>query len=332
MNKRRFFMAIGLLAFALIAWANVDRVGEFSGYLRQARWYILIFIIVMQLVGYYCTAKFYQTFVRLFAKPPELAKLYKMGLALNFVNQAFPSGGVSALPYLDSQLKDVPKGKITLTHFVRYLFTYISFVAILLAGFLILMLTGNVSAITSRLTLLVVLAIIVLSAVAFMIMSNEAWLKRFVTWGAFTINRFWTGILRRKQPAITKQQEKFFVTEFRDGYRELQASHGNWLPPLLYLLGTNIAEILTVYVVFLSFGYFVNPGIVIAGYTLANIISVLGVFTGGIGVFEATMIASFAALGVPVAMATAVVVVYRVLNLVIFLPIGYFFYSKSLKT
>lgn len=330
MNKRRFFMLVGLGAFALIAWANYSRVGEFGTYFSQARWYILIFIVVMQLIGYYCTAKFYQKFTSLFATPPKFPQIYKMSLAINFVNQAFPSGGVSALPYLNSQLKDVPSGKITLTHFVRYLFTYISFVAILLVGFLILMLTGNVSAITSRLTLIVVLAIIALSIAAFVIMSNEAWMRRFVKWASATVNKFWKGILRKPKEAITKEQQNHFVEEFREGYGELQASHGNWLPPLLYLLGTNISEILTIYIVFLSFGFYVNPGIVIAGYTIANIVSVLGVFTGGVGVFEATMIASFAALGVPVAMATAVVIVYRVLNLVIFLPIGYFFYNKSL--
>jgi glycosyltransferase 2 family protein len=331
MNKRRFFMLVGLGAFALIVIANYGRVGEFGTYLGQARWYILIFIVVMQLFGYYCTAKFYQKFTSLFASPPELPRLYKMTLAINFVNQAFPSGGVSALPYLNSQLDGVPSGKITLTHFVRYLFTYISFIAILLVGFLILMLTGNVSSITSRLTLLVVLGIIALSIAAFMIMSNETWMKRFVSWASTSINAFWTGVLRKPKEIVSKEQQRYFVAEFREGYAELQASHGNWIQPLLYLLGTNIAEILTIYIVFLSFGYYVNPGIVIAGYTLANIVSVLGVFTGGIGVFEATMIASFAALKVPVAMATAVVIVYRVLNLVIFLPIGYFFYNKSLK-
>lgn len=331
MNKRRFFMLVGLGAFALIAWANYDRVGEFSTYFGQARWYILIFIVVMQLIGYYCTAKFYQKFTSLFANPPGFSHLYKMSLAINFVNQAFPSGGVSALPYLNSQLKEVPSGKITLTHFVRYLFTYISFVAILLVGFIILMLTGNVSAITSRLTLIVVLAIIALSVAAFLIMSNETWMRRFVRWASATANKFWKTILRKPNDLVTHQQQDHFIKEFREGYGELQASHGNWLPPLLYLLGTNISEILTIYIVFLSFGYFVNPGIVIAGYTIANIVSVLGVFTGGVGVFEATMIASFAALRVPVAMATAVVIVYRVLNLIIFLPIGYYYYHKSLR-
>ena len=331
MNKRRFFMLVGLGAFGLIALANFGRVGEFGSYLGQARWYILIFIIVMQLIGYYCTAKFYQKFTSLFASPPGFTQLYKMSLAINFVNQAFPSGGVSALPYLSSQLDGVPSGKITLTHFVRYLFTYISFIAILLVGFLILMLTGNVSAVTSRLTLLVVLGIISLSVAAFMIMSNEAWMRRFVKWASVSVNKFWKTIMRKPTDVVTKEQQNHFVGEFREGYVELQASHGNWLPPLLYLLGTNIAEILTIYIVFLSFGFYVNPGIVIAGYTLANIVSVLGVFTGGIGVFEATMIASFAALGVPVAMATAVVIVYRALNLLIFLPVGYFFYNRSLK-
>lgn len=323
-------MLLGLFAFAIIVLANFGRLDDFVANLRQARWYILIFIVAMQLLGYYCTAKFYELFTKLFATPPSFRKLYRMSLAVNFVNQAFPSGGVSALPYLNGQLDEVPSGKVTLTHFVRYLFTYISFTIILLLGFLILILTGNVSALASRLTLIVVSAIIAGSLAAFSIMSNQDWLNGVSNWGAAVANRFATTVLRRHKEVISKQQREHFVAEFHEGYGLLKESKGRWLKPLLYTLGTNVTEVATVYVVFLSFGQVINPGVVIAAYTLANVISVLGVITGGVGLFEATMIATFVALGIPVALATAVVIVYRVLNFVIFLPLGFYFYNRSL--
>lgn len=329
MNKRRFFMVVGLLAFALIVWANIGRVGEFSGYLRQARWYVLIFIVVMQLIGYYCMGRYYQLFTGLFAKKQSLRKFFNLSLALNFVNQAFPSGGVSSLTYLNAQMPELPSGKITLTHFMRFIFTYISFTAILLVGFVVLLLTGDVEAVTSRFTLLAVSALISLSVAALVIMSNEAWLKYVAQWSRGVVNQLARRVLRRKQEVITHEQLNRFVVEFHEGYEVLRSS-AHWQGPMLYLLGNNVTELATIYVVFLSFGQWVNPGIVIAGYALANAVSVLGIFTGGIGLFEATMIATFAALGVPLALSTAVVIVYRVLNLAIFLPVGFYFYNKSL--
>lgn len=331
MNKRRFFMLLGLVAFAVIVFANYHRVGEFSGYLRQARWYILVFIVVAQLVGYYCMARYYQLFTSLFGDKQPLKKFYSMSLAMNFVNQAFPSGGVSSLTYLNAQMPELPTSQITLTHFMRFVFTYISFTVILLAGFIILMLTGNVAAITSRFTLLIVSAIITISIAALAIMSNEAWLKAVAQWARGAVNQFAKRVLRRKKEVLSHEQLDRFVGEFHDGYDVLKGGRDRWLKPLLYLFGNNITELLTIYVVFLSFGKIVNPGIIIAGYALANVVSVLGVFTGGVGIFEATMIATFTALGVPLALATAVVIVYRVLNLAIFLPVGFIFYNKSLK-
>ena len=331
MNKRRFFMLLGLVAFSLIVYANVDRVGEFGGYLRQARWYILIFIVVAQLIGYYCLARFYQLFLGIFGPHRPLKKYFGMSLAMNFVNQAFPSGGVSSLSYLASQEPDVPNGKITLTHFMRYLFTYISFTIILLAGFVILMLTGNVAAITSRFTLLVVAGIVALSIAGLAVLSNEVWLKGVINWGRVTVNQFAKRVLRRKKEVITEQQLEGFVGEFHEGYTIIRSGREYWRKPLAYLFINNVTELITIYVVFLSFGQLVNPGVVIAGYALANVVSILGVFTGGVGVFEATMIATFTALGVPLTLSTAVVIVYRVLNLAIFLPVGFIFYNKSLK-
>lgn len=332
MNKRRLFMLLGLIAFAVLVLANFGRLDDFVGYLRQARWYVLIFIVVMQLVGYYCTARYYQVFTSLFAPKQDIKRLYKMSLALNFVNQAFPSGGASSLPYLSSQMPEVPKGKITLTVFVRYLFTYVSFTAILVAGFLILMLTGNVSALASRLTLIVVLSIIAGSVAAFTIMSNRSWLQAVTSWGLAVVNRFGKTVLRKKRDLVTVAQREKFLDEFSEGYQLLSERHEGRQWSLLWLLGTNLTEVATIYVVFASFGQLVNPGVVIAGYTLANIISVAGVITGGVGLFEATMIATFVALGVPAALATAVVIVYRVLNFAIFLPLGFYFYNRSLAS
>jgi uncharacterized membrane protein YbhN (UPF0104 family) len=88
--------------------------------------------------------------------------------------------------------------------------------------------------------------------------------------------------------------------------------------------------VVTIYVVFIGFGQWANPGSVVVGYTFAIIASMSALVVGGLGAYEAGMIGTFTALGMPFALAFAVVIVYRVLNLGIFLPLSFIYYRKHL--
>jgi uncharacterized protein (TIRG00374 family) len=89
-------------------------------------------------------------------------------------------------------------------------------------------------------------------------------------------------------------------------------------------------DLITIYIVFLSFGQIINPGIVIAGYVIALITSLASVITAGIGVYEAGMVATFVGLNIPFDIAFAVTIVYRIVSLWLFIPIGLIFYKKTL--
>ena len=99
---------------------------------------------------------------------------------------------------------------------------------------------------------------------------------------------------------------------------------------MAWSLAYNVAEVLTIYVVFVGLGIWINPGVVITAYTLAIIASLAGFLTGGIGVYELGMIGTFTALGIPFATAFTVVLVYRALSMILFLPPGFYFYRRQL--
>jgi uncharacterized protein (TIRG00374 family) len=92
----------------------------------------------------------------------------------------------------------------------------------------------------------------------------------------------------------------------------------------------NTTEILAVYVVYIAFGHWVNPGAVILAYAVANFAGLISVLPGGVGIYEALMTATLAAAGVPAAVSIPVTVMYRVLNITIQVIPGYFFYHKAL--
>ena len=91
-----------------------------------------------------------------------------------------------------------------------------------------------------------------------------------------------------------------------------------------------IVEVATFYLTFLAFGRTDNPGIVIMAYLFANIASIFGGVIFSVGVFEIGMTGTLVALGLPFVLALSATTVYRILNLIIGLPPGFYFYRKYL--
>jgi uncharacterized protein (TIRG00374 family) len=75
----------------------------------------------------------------------------------------------------------------------------------------------------------------------------------------------------------------------------------------------------------------VNPGAIIVAYAVASMAGLVAVLPGGVGVYEGLMTAILASAGIPKALALSATLVYRVLTMVIFLPIGFILYQIALR-
>jgi uncharacterized protein (TIRG00374 family) len=101
--------------------------------------------------------------------------------------------------------------------------------------------------------------------------------------------------------------------------------------PFLYTLLMNLTELLTIAVVYFAFGTTVNFGALIVAYAVANIAGLVAVLPGGVGIYEGLMTAVLASAGIPKALALSTTLVYRVLNMSLFLPVGYVLYHMALR-
>lgn len=331
MKLRSLWQWIGLAALAALIIFSRNRIGQVVMLLRHVHWYVLILFVAIQLLSYWFSAKYYQSVFAVFGYKIETKFLYVRALTLNFVNQAFPSGGIAGTSYLSNSLGDrVPAGKTTLTQVMNYGFTVVSFLAVLAFGFLLLFLTGNLVQNSVRLILLFILFIIIFGVVVIIIISDRARTEQICRNLIEVANRFSRKFLHRQRPVVTPEQLSRFVEEFYNGYEVMSEHSGHWRLPFLYSLGGNLTEVATVYVVFLAFGHLVNPGAVIAAYTMANIVSLISPITGGAGAYEATMIGTLVALGIPFSVSFPVVLVYRVINFALFLPVGYYYYRQTI--
>lgn len=328
---RRLLILVGLVGLVLVIVTSLGDFKEFRHLGSHLHWYVFVLVIAAQLMSYYCNAHFYRSFFHIFDYEVSWKKLFEVSLAINFANQVIPSGGVAGTTYLVGATQgEVPGGKATLAQLGRYVFSFLSFLLVLLMGFIVLFFGGSVGRISVRLILIAIMVALFVGLLGVFLLSDRALAARVVTMGLRLANRIKRLVRGRHARPWSREGIDHFLDELYEGYHELVGRKGRWVWPLIWALGGNIAEVLTVYVVFVAFGVWENLGVVIAGYTFATVISLVAVFAAGLVAYEAGMVGTYVALGVPFALSFSVSIIYRVLNMILFLPPGFYYYRKYL--
>jgi uncharacterized protein (TIRG00374 family) len=120
------------------------------------------------------------------------------------------------------------------------------------------------------------------------------------------------------------------LDDFHDNYEILKKDYKKLKAPFWYSLLANVTEVAAVYVVFVAFNQYVNVGAVILAYAIANFAGLVSVLPGGVGIYEALMTTVLATTGIPAGVSLPVIIMYRLLNTLIQIPPGYYFYLKTL--
>jgi len=293
----------------------------------------LLLVIPIQLFNHFSVAKFYQSYLKTLDEKIKTLELYKVSLEMNFVNNVFPSGGVSGFGYLGVRLRKlgVRGSKSALLQTSRHFLTFLSFIIYLLLALVLLSVFGSASRfiilIASSLSSLIIFG----SLGLIYVISNERRIKHFTAALPNLANSI-IGFFHRKNkhPINVEKIERLFV-DLHGDYVHVRKNWRNLRYPFMWTMLMNFTEILTIFVVYLSFSELVNPGAIIISYAVANIAGLVSILPGGVGIYEGLMTAVMASAGVNKALALSATVVYRVFNMGIFLPIGFVFYQRALK-
>lgn len=325
------FITFAALAFLIYITRDqiVGALNELTGLNLSA----LFMIIPIQLISYYGVAKLYKAFFDSRSERLKFKTLFKISLELNFVNHVFPSGGVSGFSYLSVRLKNlgISTAESTLAQLIRFGMTFISFLVLLLIGLLMLSLGHYANGLIIMISSALVFGTIFGTVVAVFIISKPSRIKAFVSWLPKFVN-FLLKWLRigRKRDIIDITRVEATLEDLHENYVVLARNKPLIKRLFAWALVTNIAEVLTIYVVYIAFGQLINPGALIIAYAVANFAGLIAILPGGVGVYEGLMTAVLASAGVNNALALSATVVYRVLTMIFFLPIGYYYYHRAL--
>lgn len=301
--------------------------------IKQVNYLFLFLIPVMQLINYDAYARMYGAVLRHVKQPVRYRSLYRVQLELNFVNNAFPSGGLSGISFFGLRLRSygVKGGTATLVQLMKFIFIFVSMQLLIGVGLFVLAAGGKSNNLILLLAgVLATLTVVVTILLTFVVGSEK---RIQVTFAMLTrvLNRV-IHVVRPNHPeTINIAKVRSLMTDMHKTFMLLKDNPRVIQKGLFFALVANITEIMTVYIVYMAFGEFVNFGAVVIAYAIANFAGMVSVLPGGIGIYEALMTAALTAGGISAALSIPVVVMYRILNMTLQLVPGWVLYHNSLK-
>lgn len=323
---------VTLAALAALIYGVREEIANTLENLKNLEVWALLLMVPAQVLNYHSYAELYQSLFKILGHRVRYLKMLVLSLELNFVNNVFPSGGVTGISYFGVRMKTmgVSPGKSTLVQMIRYILLFVSFQILLAVGLVILAIGGNANSFMILVAGSLATLLFVGTIGAMFVVGSKKRINGFFTYATRFLNRMIKVVRRGHPETINIEKVQMLFGELHDNYIELRKKPHVLAKPLIHALMANIAEILTIYVVYVAFGQWVNPGAIIIAYAIANFAGLISVLPGGVGVYEALMTAALASAGVPAGVSIPITITYRILSMSIQLPPGYYFYHKAL--
>jgi uncharacterized protein (TIRG00374 family) len=320
---RLLFTLAGVLALAIVVFDNRHQLSSFAHLIKDLRWYVIVLIVFVQIGSYYVNGLYYRSILKVFGYRIGVIRLFEGALATNFVNYVLPSLGLAGAGYLSQVLDpDVPRGESVMAQLMRYGLSAFAVLVMMPVGFILVLMSKEGAHPIVRVTFYSALGVIALAICVVFLIQHEITLRHVVHWIARKIERL--------HPKLQHDPLSHFIDEFYAAYHAMTRQKWLLIEPLAWSVVYILIEISTLYLAFVAFGKFVGVGMVIMAYLFANIASIFGGVFFSTGVFEVGMAGTLVALGMPFALAFSATIVYRILNLLIGLPPGLYFYRKYL--
>ncbi len=334
-SKWRLILTFGtFLALIILIYSLRRQIGDVISNLGRVNAAALLLMIPLQIWNYDAYARFLRSTLAILGQKVSYRDMFRFTIELNFVNHILPSGGISGISYFNVRARSVgvSTSQASLAQLIRLLLLYISFQPLLILGLFFLALRGHVNDLILIVTSSIITLLIVGTLAGIYIIESRSRINAFLTAVTKILNKL-VHFIRPKHPetiSIDRAQAGF--NELHDNYKIIKKNWRQLRMPFVYTFMANVSEVATLYVVYIAFGRLVNVGAVILAYAVANFAGLISVLPAGIGIYEGLMTAVLVATGIPAPLSIPVTIMYRVINMLLQLTPGYYFYQKAVAS
>ncbi len=332
MNKRRLLFWLVLVCFAWVIITRTSEIEHIWATLQQANWKWVLVAALAQLGQFIMLTLVYHTTFGTVGVSGKVFKLFPVVLGSYFVNVVTPTIGMGGVALMvdDAAQRGHSPARAAAGTALAALGIYAALAFLLAFGLVYLAIHGTLS------------ILVIISAIFFLLFSGTiVYFLVLGRWRKEKLSRFLYGIQRiinrvvlrfRPVPALDMAWSNRIATEFMKGATAIgEQPHRLWLL-LLISVGPHLANMVTLYTLFLAFGAaHITLPVLVTGYAVGQLISVSSPTPQGLGFVETIMPAALISLGVPAATAAVVVLTYR--GLTFWLPLIFgFLVLRRLKS
>lgn len=232
-----------------------------------------------------------------------------LSLVMAFASLALPAGTASGIAYFVSAARDrgIPPSRALLAGLAYYLFDYGALTPVLLVGMVVLRLHRDLGV-----GALVALGIFYIAALA---------AGGLVAWGLWRPGRVAVAIvgagahlnrlIRWTRRSVRPEALAEFGQEIQEVLATVRRRPGGSVRPLLHAVLLQATALALLGAVFAALDMPIAPAVLIAGYAVGTVFMVVSITPSGAGVVEAAMTVTFTSLGIPLEVAAAATVLFR---------------------
>lgn len=299
-------------------------------------WWLLL-LLPLQLLAYYAWGQMSMSYLEQRQQVKKLSwrEKVKYSLGTNFVDHIMPSGGVSGASYAIWRLRKlgVNKTHAMMSQLVDATMGFVSIIPLLLVAVAWVSITNQANGMMVMLSVGFSVGLLLVILFGSFLVSSQKLMVSFGTFLAKTVNKA-VKVLSfgkyKKQLVPVKKMEDFFLALNGD-YERLMKEKKVLKQPFIWGLVWTLADILMYEVVFISMGTFVDPMVLVLARSASTLAGMLVLIPAGIGAMEATFILVLVSSGVVGEVASAGILLTRVILLIGTLTTGYYFYNKAIN-
>lgn len=338
-KKRGFRFWLNIVTFILIGvilWLARDNLVEAWHLLGKVNIWILLLIIPIQFASYYASTEIFFTYLRARGKLKQVSPLNATAIALefNFVNHVFPSAGVSGASYMIWRLGKlgVSAGQAAMSQIINYLMLGGTFMAMMVLALIWAVIENRAANWIVMATTIAVMVLVSVVIFGSYLVSKQQRLMSFSDWLTSQTNRLVAKLsFGRKKRVLEREKVRAFFADFYLDFRAISSNKAVLRGPIIWGFISNILDVLLVAVAFWALGGMVNIPILLIAFGAAAVGSFLVVTPGGVGAYEALMVSVLVAGGLDGGVATAGVLLARVILVLGTILCGVFAYQVALN-
>jgi len=331
---------LGLGLLALLLYSKRDALDETFQAIKGANIWLVLLLPVLQFLNFAAIASYYKSMLALFNEKLSIVRLWGVVAALEFVGQILPSGGMSGLAYLVYGFRNtVSAGVVGLIQLGRYVLSLSSY--FLLSPLILIMvlasgqsqwLSDTVSeAFKSPQAMGFIVGFIAIAVVAIGVFATRKHSTNLAGKVEGIINKTASFIRRKPINIVRKGAIRGALHDFHDGFDFIKSKRLRIIKPFSFMFINTFFQLAIVFTAFQAIGGEISLGVLFISFIAAQIAGVVSIIPGDVGVHEGVMILMLSTLGIPDAIAISATLLYRIFNKMIFLPIGFFFYTRLLN-